>query len=426
MLKNRFFFFVAFIAIIMILPNVAKAQTSLSSPYSRFGIGNTSIFNNAINNSMGGVGYTMKRNNHVNYLNPASYSGVDTTSLVFDIGFYSEWMYLSTDKYKSKGNNTNLSHILIGFPISKHIKMAAGIMPMSNVQYTTSQTITDSLLGTHKTEYTGDGGLNKALIGLAYSPSNNLSIGTNIEYLFGNYYKASTISFPDSSYMYSTRKEQNYHINAFNVNFGIQYFHPLTNGDKFGFGAVYNLPMILPTDNILKHYTFTTSAGLEYIKDSIQELSSNGKIKYPQSFGLGFSYERPNRFYLALDGNYTKWSEFLFQDNFPNSNLVDDLRISLGGEYRPNPYGNYLQKIAYRAGFTYDNGMLDILDTRISQLGVSLGLGLPIKKSNTMINISLEYMKRGTIENGLIREDYLRLGISFSAKDLWFFKRKYQ
>jgi hypothetical protein len=59
-------------------------------------------------------------------------------------------------------------------------------------------------------------------------------------------------------------------------------------------------------------------------------------------------------------------------------------------------------------------------------MGVSLGFGLPIKKQGTHVNLYLEYGKRGTTQNNLIREDYLRVGVSFSARDRWFFKRKYQ
>lgn len=424
-MQNRFYRFLLVLLVVMI-SNITNSQNSVSSPYSRYGIGNTNIYNNAINNSMGGIGYTMRNNNHINYLNPASYSGIDTTSLVFDIGFYSEMLFLSSDKYKSKGNTSSLSHILIGFPIHKTTKLALGLLPMSSVGYTSSESIIDTLLGSHKKEYSGNGGINKALFGVAYSPIPNLSIGTNIEYLFGNYYKSSTVSFPDSLYMHSSRKEENYHINSFNFSLGIQYFHKLKNGDNLGFGMVYNMPIKFSTDNIYSYYTFTTSAGLEYVKDSILERKSKGKISYPQSIGIGLSYERGGSFYIGLDGNYTKWSDFLFQSDRFNNNIIDDYGLRLGGEWKPNPYGTYFEKMVYRAGINYNTGMLEIFDTRLSQLGFSLGLGLPIKKSNTLINLSIEYQKRGTLDNGLIKEDYIKFGLSFSAKDFWFFKRKYQ
>ena len=84
--KTRFQYWIIIVAIIFVaLPNFSKAQTSISSPYSRFGIGETNVFNNAINNAMGGVGYAYRRNNSINYMNPASYAGIDTTSFVFDV-----------------------------------------------------------------------------------------------------------------------------------------------------------------------------------------------------------------------------------------------------------------------------------------------------------------------------------------------------
>lgn len=424
-MQNRIYQFLLVI-LVVIIPIIANSQNSVSSPYSRYGIGNTNIYNNAINNSMGGIGYTMRANNHVNYLNPASYSAIDTNSLVFDIGFYSELVFLSTNDNKSRGNNSSISHILIGLPIHKTTKLAFGLLPMSNVNYTSSETISDTVLGSHKKEYGADGGISKALLGLSYYPISNLSFGANFEYLFGNYYKSSTLSFPDSLYMYSSRKEENYNINSFNFNLGAQYYHKLNNGDKLGFGLVYNMPLKLSTDNVFSYYTFTTSAGLEYVKDSILETSSKGKISYPQSIGLGLSYEREGDFYIGMDGNYTSWSDFLFQSDRFNQNLVDDYRVSIGSQWRPNAYGTYFEKMVYRAGISYNTGMLEIFDTRLNQIGVSLGFGLPIKKSNTLINFSIEYQKRGSRDNGLIREDYIKFGLSFSAKDNWFFKRKYQ
>ncbi len=425
--KRKIQYLIVVVAIIFaILPDISKAQSSISSPYSRFGIGETNIFNNAINNAMGGTGYAYRRNNSINYINPASYAGVDTTSLVFDIGFYSQWVNLSNKEYSSRGNKTSLSHILIGFPVGHKFKFALGVIPMSSVEFSTSETIIDSTLGKHTKSYESLGGLNKALLGATFVPVNNLSFGVNLEYVFGNYYKSSTISFPDSVYMYSSRVENNYHINALNLNLGLQYFHPLKNGDRIGLGIVYDFLSKFPTDNILSRYTFTTNAGLEYLKDSIHKEESKNSIQYPSTIGLGLSYEKPNKFFVGLDGRYMTWSDFKFQTDYVNTNFVNSLKLSLGGEWRPDIYGNYFQKSIYRFGLFYDNGMLEFNNSRINEIGISCGIGLPIKKSNTVINISFEYINKGTTENNLIKEDYFRIGLSFSAKDLWFFKRKYQ
>src|SRR5574344_59212 len=280
------------------------------------------------------------------------------------------------------------------------------LLPFSQVNFTSSvDTVTDA--GYYKTTYNGDGGLSTALLGMAYKPLNNLSIGANFEYVFGNYYKASTIDFPDSSYIYSTRIEKNYHVKALNINFGLQYYIPLKNGDRIGLAATYNLPMKFPSDNVEKRYNFYTSADVEYEVDSIFSESQNNHISYPASYGFGLSYERDNKFYVGLDGKYTSWKNFLMQSDYTNLNLVNNFNLSLGGAWRPDIYSaSFLKKMVYRAGLSYNNGMIDLYDTRIKQIGVSCGFGIPIKKTNTMINLSLEYLRNGTTANNLILENY--------------------
>ena len=174
------------------------AQNTLSSPYTKYGIGETDIFTNAVNASMGGVGYAMQRNNMVNYKNPASYTAIDTLSFVFDIGFYTNNTALKSNTAKTTGNVGGISHILFAFPIHKTLKIAGGLLPVSMIDFTASEThIKDTAtIGQYKTSYMGDGGINKVFLGLAYRPSeqtgafHNLSVGVNLSYLFGNYYRS--------------------------------------------------------------------------------------------------------------------------------------------------------------------------------------------------------------------------------------------
>jgi hypothetical protein len=49
------------------------------------------------------------------------------------------------------------------------------------------------------------------MLGISYQPSffDKPSVGLNAEYLFGNYYRSSTLTFPDSANMLSSRVEYN-------------------------------------------------------------------------------------------------------------------------------------------------------------------------------------------------------------------------
>lgn len=406
-----------------------KAQNTISSPYSKYGIGDNVGFTNTINASMGGIYNGLRKNNFVNHRNPASYAAVDTQSFVFDIGYYSNNRILRSDVLTSKGNTGGISHILFAFPLSKTIKMAGGILPVSIIDFSASENfLSDTVIGSHKFTYDGEGGVNKAMLGIAYQPSffDKISIGLNAEYLFGNYYRSSTLTFPDSANMLSSRVESNYSISAFNFNFGMQYFQQFNNGDQFTLGVNYVLPAYLPTNNQYRHYTFSTSAAVEQIKDSVKYENTTGSIELPQTIGVGLSYERPNKFLIGADFGFAQWSKFALHGNRYEDILKDNYTLNIGCEYKPNVYGNYLEKIAYRLGVNYETGIIELRGTEISQLGIALGFGLPIKKQGTHVNLYLEYGKRGTTENNLIREDYFRVGISFSARDRWFFKRKYQ
>ena len=61
---------------------------------------------------------------------------------------------------------------------------------------------------------------------------------------------------------------------------------------------------------------------------------------------------------------------------------------------------------------------------QINDFGISFGLGLPIYRSNSTINISAEFGKRGTTKYNLVRENYAKFNLSANLHDLWFMSRK--
>lgn len=427
-MQNNFNKILLLIALIVSIQMNVKGQYSISSPYSKFGIGNTNKAGNQVNASMGGIGYAFAKNNVVNFLNPASLYATDTMSFIFDIGFTADWRKISTKDNHSNSFLGGVSNISFAFPITKSLKMALGLASVSDINFST-QTDSTITTGHYKKIFEGDGGLDKVIVGLAYgrelTKNNHFSFGMNASYIFGNIYKSNTVSFPDSSSYYGARSEVNYNVSAFSFDLGIQDFQKLKNGDIIGFGLSYTIPIKYPTDNVSLYYTFYEHAANEYVQDTILNNRTSGKITMPQSIGIGLSYEKPNKLFTEIDVNYTQWSKFLFQKNDVNSYLKDSWKANAGIEYTPNIYGNYIEKLSYRFGLNYDNGYLKIGEDRISKYGLSCGLSLPIKKLGTRININFEYGKIGTQNNNLIKENYYRIGLSLSAKDRWFVTRKY-
>ena len=138
------------------------------------------------------------------------------------------------------------------------------------------------------------------------------------------------------------------------------------------------------------------------------------------------NYEKPNKLFIGADATYTAWSDYSFQGENTSDVMKDNLKVNFGAEFVPNKYGKYLQRFAYRAGVNFDNGYIYLKDHRISKLGISFGFAMPVKKLGTNINFNFEYGKMGTHEDGLIKENYFRMGLSITAKDRWFVQRKYK
>jgi hypothetical protein len=61
----------------------------------------------------------------------------------------------------------------------------------------------------------------------------------------------------------------------------------------------------------------------------------------------------------------------------------------------------------------------------INDLGLNLGIGLPIGTFTSNLNLGIEMGKRGTTNAGLVQENYFSVFASLSFNDRWFVKRKY-
>lgn len=62
------------------------AQSGTNSPYSQYGLGYLSEQTSGFNRGMNGLALGFREHNQVNYLNPASYSAIDSLSFIFDAG----------------------------------------------------------------------------------------------------------------------------------------------------------------------------------------------------------------------------------------------------------------------------------------------------------------------------------------------------
>lgn len=406
---------------------LVSAQVKISSPYSLFGIGNLYGVNSQMNMAIGGASTAYSSAYFINPANPASYMAFDSNSFVFDAALNIRSGTLKTASYSQKTRFGSLSNLYFGFPVTKWWRASMGLMPYSNVGYEMEGAENVAKIGNLISKYDGYGGLSKAYFGSAFSPVKNLSLGINMSYIFGNIVKENVVIFPDSAYYFNTMVRSTARLNKINFDMGLMYRKEMKEGRFIQIGLTYNPLQSLDGNAELITYSFVyDSKALESIVDTISYNNTDkGQVKLPSALGAGFMIGKGNRWLATADVNWQKWSQFRYLGADPG--LKDNLRVSVGGQYRPSPLdmGKYYNRINYRAGFRYEQSYLEIRQTRINDFGISFGVGLPMKKSRSTMNIAVEIGSQGTTEKNLIKENYVRFTLGTSIQERWFLKRKF-
>jgi hypothetical protein len=90
-----------------------------------------------------------------------------------------------------------------------------------------------------------------------------------------------------------------------------------------------------------------------------------------------------------------------------------------------NSVTKYWKRVNYRIGGRYDKTYLNINENQLTEKSVTFGLGLPVRRSNTLYNLALELGESGTTDDNLIKEQFARFTFGVTFKGIWFVKRKY-
>jgi len=442
---SRNFLNVLFLIISSCFISFINGQTRISDPYSRFGIGDIQNSISAENVGMCGIKYAYRSPFNINYSNPASYSSLSKNSFVFDGGILSNSDNLSTTSLKQNNNYTCLNHLLFGFPITKWWASSFGLTPISRIGYNISSTSHDSI-GDVMHQYEGSGGINQFYIGNAFHYK-DFSIGVNSSYLFGYLNNTQTVYFPTDYGNY--RNENRVNINKIRFTYGLQYEHTFidtnvakvkdtskrfshkfkhfTNGFTISFGLTYNNSVnIVANENTISGHPVSFNDGT---LDTINTNQSNKAIiKLPQSIGAGIILKKENVFLIGFDYQWTNWSQFYDYSNYSmfgknDAGIADNWNAGVGLQI-------YLKKnFPFRVGYRYESAMLTLNNQKIESTIFTLGCGIPfynkVAKSVTFINIGLEFGKRGTMSDNLIKDNFVRATIGVTIFEKWFTKSKY-
>jgi hypothetical protein len=289
-----------------------------------------------------------------------------------------------------------------------------------------NELVDDEYVGNIYTKYFGAGTVSNAYVGLAVEPFKNLSIGANLNYLFGKLNRNAEVYFLDAADFYGIQQYSDFRLRDFGLDFGVQFTLPLKEDQHLVFAAVLeNKPEYTALFSDITQKNLQSGNGLD--QDTLHYASEEkSSIEFPLSFGGGISYVKDNKLEINMDYYHQSWSEAKFFGT--KSKFLTDLnKFAVGAEWIPNKFSirSYLARISYRAGIRYEETYLTFDEQQINDFGISFGVGLPIYRSNSTINVAAEIGKKGTKKNGLVLENYARLNFSMSLYDLWFVKRKF-
>lgn len=413
---------------IFVMANGIFAQSDISSPYSRFGLGTMDKNRtNTIMQGMGGISNAMSDKYLLNNSNPASYAAMDSLTFLFDAGFYMKYVTYRTTDASEKGSNASFDYFDLGFGVTKWLKMGLGVAPYSNRAY--SSTASFDFQYPYSIDYEGTGGLNKLYWASGFKIYKGFSLGFKLNYIFGNVTDETTLYYPDYIYFHNERRTINLNFSDLTFDLGLMYKQELNKDYTLTFGATYGLPADMHAHRnvfirtMFKGYGTSTETPIDTILYTKGEKVS---VKYPQSIGAGFTFQKNERWLVGVDFNWSNWSAFTM--NGVSDSLQNSWNIAVGGCYTPfnTTVSSYFRKVTYRAGFHYDQTFFNIYGTSINKYGVTFGLGLPIPRVMTSLNVAVEFGKMGTVKNNLIKESYFNISFGISLRDKWFVKRRYK
>jgi len=405
------------IGLFLLVAGTALAQKGTTSPYSYYGIGSIKFRGTVENSSMGGLS-VFSDSIHINLQNPAGYASLRLIN--FTVGASHKAVNQKNDTDTQNSSSTTLDYLAMGIPMGK-FGMGFGLVPYSTVGYNFYSDVEN---GT--TRYEGNGGLNRAFLSLGYQVTPELSLGIDANYNFGKI--ENTAITQKADVQYGTQVVNRSVLAGFSYNFGAIYKRMITENLELS-GAVTFSP---GTNFTSENYRQTSSVSILptgiYPVDEREVDVANTEFTFPSELTVGVGISKPKAWGVGVEYTNQKSS------NFTNRSFTIDKvtyknasKFNLGGYYIPNynSFGNYYKRIVYRAGARFDQTGIAVDGHDINEFGISFGVGLPVGRLFSNINLGVEIGKRGTTDFGLIQENFVNTFLSFSLNDRWFEKRLY-
>ena len=412
----------------------AIAQSGTNSPYSQYGLGVMSDQTSGFNRGMNGLGLGFREGGQVNFINPASYSAMDSLTFIFDVGMSGQITNFEENGKRQNAKNASFEYAVAGFRAFKHVGVSFGILPYTNVGYNYFSTndVGDANKTTFVNSYSGSGGIHQGFLGIGWQLFKGFSIGVNGSYLWGDYNKSIVNSYSDQ-YAKTLSKYYSASITSYKIDAGAQVTIPFSKQSSLTLGFTYGLGHKLGADPECKVISTNSQTS---VADTASYTVKDG-LKIPTVLSGGFMLNLNNKLKLGADYQMQKWAEVSFPEYQVKNGKPDYLltegyfndkhKVTIGGEYCKDPTArSFLKRIRFRAGASYSTPYLNINGKDgPKEISVSAGFGIPIMNvwnNRSILNISGQWVRMDA--SNLLKENTFRINIGITFNERWFMKWK--
>lgn len=373
--------------------------SSVNATGSGFGFVNNTLGNTVLPFSASGVGrsYEIAHSDslQINFKNFATLSNISRTTLTINSNYSA--FFAENNLGKTYNNNGGFEGAFLGIPLKeKTLNIGIGLQPFSSINQKTLKITNDGL----EKGVVLSGGLGKAGVHFSYIYNSDLSVALGYEYSFGRIDEIEQIS----EATLDVRTERSFQASGIVISV---FTNILPN---------LNLGMVIkPNGKGSTTYKAKTSSVALNIPKEVD-------LTLPVEINIGAEYKFSESYYSGIDFSYQNWKNGYKIDNKSVSGHKDFYYVGMGVERKGSSrkFVNYINQIDLRAGVFYKNLAQTYNFNNVNEIGLSLGVSLPIIKFRSKIDLAGFISKRGDLNTHSLEETIVGLKFSISANELWF------
>ena len=416
MIQKTFLFF----ALLITAQHFAQKQQA--SPYSFFGMGNNFLAKTVEENMMGATGTALSVPGNLNFSNPAAQTNMRFTT--YSLGVINTLNEISDGTNKQRSSLFSLSYLGMGIPLGNKGGITAGLRARTGVGYTLYGENEDM---TSDLTFEGSGGASSLFLSAGYQIFKGFSLGAEASYVFGQI--EHVVTEVQDGITYDTREKSVSDLRGLEAKLGMFYTKRVGKTKNLNLGLTVVPESTINVTETSSFYKLSDSDINDFPRKTLEPVTVKGSVTTPLNTTMAIAYGKASVWQSSFEYSYNKAQQYTGQTLLNNTRGVvytDYSRMSFGGYYIPkfNSLTSYFQRVVYRAGIKYEDLGMQLQGNALKDVGISFGVGLPLGKGLTHLNIGAEYGVKGGVNEGLVEEKYFNVRMSISLGDKWFNKRR--